>query len=369
MLVSPSGLPLAAHLIMIDTKEALWEWKSRAQRQPTGKVTLDLEADSLHRYHEKLCLIQYADAEGCAIIDPLGIEDLSAFTTWMKTAEIWMHGADYDMTLFRRAFNCMPAMIWDTQIAARLLGFRKFGLVHLVEHFFHVVLSKTSQKADWAKRPLSEKMLEYAENDVRYMLDMGEKLLNELNAKGRYGWFVESCENAMQKSCNREYDANKENWRIQGSGKFSPRGLAALRALWTWRDNEARTWDRPPFMVCGNADLLNWSLLLQEGRHMEIPSRYSKSRRQHLEQAIEAFLALSKNDYPEKLRQPRRVKDEHFDSKVELLLAKRDKEAGELDMEPSFIAPRGVLEEIVRDEEKGVALLMNWQKEILGFKK
>lgn len=356
-------------IIMIDTKEALWEWKARAQRQPAGKITLDLEADSLHRYHEKLCLIQYADQEGCLIIDPLSIEDLSPFSTWMTSTEIWMHGADYDMTLFRGAFDAMPAMIWDTQIAARLLGFRKFGLAHLVEHFFGIVLSKTSQKADWAKRPLSEKMLEYAENDVRYMLEMSERLVSSLKEKGRYDWFVESCDHAMQKSRLKDQDPAKEHWRIQGSGKLAPRGLAALRSLWNWRDKEARTWDRPPFMVCSNADLLNWSQALQDRKRIDIPVRYSKSRRQHLEQTLTDFHNLDTHEYPEKIRHPRRVRDEYFDKKVDALIAIRDEAAESLDMEPSFIAPRGTLEEIVREEEKGIAQLMSWQREILGFQK
>lgn len=352
---------------MIDTKEELLEWRARAMRQPAGRVTLDLEADSLHRYHEKLCLIQYADEEGCVIIDPLSIEDLTAFTTWMTGAEIWMHGADYDMTLFRKAFGSMPAKIWDTQIAARLLGLRKFGLVHLVEHFFHVVLSKTSQKADWAKRPLPEKMLDYAENDVRYMLEMSDMLVAELKRKGRYDWFVECCETAIQRACTKDADNTREYWRIQGSGKLSPRGLAALKILWTWRDHEASLWDRPPFMVCGNADLLNWSIKLQEKLAFPFPQRYSKGRRQRLEQALENFRSMSEKDYPEKIRHPRRFRDENFESKVDALIARRDAKAAELDMEPSFIAPRAALEEIVRDEEKGIGQLMNWQRQILGF--
>ncbi len=354
---------------MIETREDLCEWRVRASQCPTGKVTLDLEADSLHRYHEKLCLIQYADEQGCVLIDPLAIEDMSAFSTWLEKTRVWMHGADYDMTLFRGAFGCMPAEIWDTQIAARLVGFRQFGLAHLVEHFFGVTLSKTSQKADWAKRPLSEKMMEYAENDVRYMLDMGEKLVEHLNKLGRFDWFIESCAEAQKRSLAREAEHSRENWRIQGSGKLAPRGLAALRLLWQWRDQEASVWDRPSFMVLGNADLLNWSLSLQSRQNIAIPPRFQKSRRRRLEEALARFHAMPESDYPQRIKGPRRIKDDSFDAKVAALIQNRDKKAAELDLEPSFIAPRSTLETIVRNEEEGIALLMNWQRQILGFQR
>ena len=161
---------------MISEKEELLEWRKRAAAQPAGRVVLDLEADSLHRYQEKICLIQYADETGSCLIDPLSIEDMGPFYNWLKETEVWMHGADYDMSLFQNAWETLPAMIWDTQAAARLLGFRQFGLAALVEHFHGITLSKSSQKADWARRPLSPTMVTYALNDVNYMLDMADKL-------------------------------------------------------------------------------------------------------------------------------------------------------------------------------------------------
>lgn len=102
---------------MISEKEELLEWRKRAAAQPAGRVVLDLEADSLHRYQEKICLIQYADETGSCLIDPLSIEDMGPFYNWLKETEVWMHGADYDMSLFQHAWETLPAMIWDTQTA------------------------------------------------------------------------------------------------------------------------------------------------------------------------------------------------------------------------------------------------------------
>lgn len=234
---------------MISEKEELLEWRKRAAAQPKGRVVLDLEADSLHRYQEKICLIQYADETGSCLIDPLAIEDMSPFYNWLRDTEVWMHGADYDMCLFQRAWETLPAMIWDTQTAARLLGFRQFGLAALVEHFHGVTLSKSSQKADWARRPLSPTMVTYALNDVNYMLDMADKLMTALREKGRVGWFEEICRHSMERARERYLTGHPDPWRIQGSGKLNRKGLAALRELWAWRDSEAKSWDRPSFMV------------------------------------------------------------------------------------------------------------------------
>ena len=198
---------------MISEKEELLEWRKRAAAQPAGRVVLDLEADSLHRYQEKICLIQYADETGSCLIDPLSIEDMGPFYNWLKETEVWMHGADYDMSLFQNAWETLPAMIWDTQTAARLLGFRQFGLAALVEHFHGITLSKSSQKADWARRPLSPTMVTYALNDVNYMLDMADKLTAALREKGRMGWFEEICRHSMERARERQ---NVGQTRVHG---------------------------------------------------------------------------------------------------------------------------------------------------------
>ena len=101
---------------MISEKEELLEWRKRAAAQPAGRVVLDLEADSLHRYQEKICLIQYADETGSCLIDPLSIEDMGPFYNWLKETEVWMHGADYDMSLFQNAWETLPAMMLDREV-------------------------------------------------------------------------------------------------------------------------------------------------------------------------------------------------------------------------------------------------------------
>lgn len=350
---------------MIADAEALFDWKQRAARQPQGRTVLDLEADSLHRHREKLCLIQYADADGVTIIDPLAIEDMTLFSLWLQDADVWMHGADYDMNLLQGAFGVLPHMILDTQIAARLVGFRQFGLAALVEHFYGVVLSKKNQKADWGRRPIPPAMQEYAQGDVKYMLEMADKLVAELNRLGRYDWFLQSCVHNLQHGYERFNAASQDPWRIKGCGKFTPRGLAALRELWTWRDREAAEMDRPSFMVCSNNDLLRWSLALQEFRTVSPLHSFHNHRAARFRKVIDHFQLMDEEDYPIQPPRERHEQDPHFDSRLTHWSAIRDALAQELNLENSLIASRSQLESIANHEATGLARLMPWQRELL----
>ncbi len=328
---------------------------------------LDTEADSLHCYHEKLCLLQYSDGEKHVLIDPLAIDDLSPLTDLLKTSELWMHGADYDITLMRRDLDTIPPVVWDTQIAARLLGVRKFGYGNLVEHFLGVELSKASQKADWSKRPLTETMAEYAINDVFYLKPMVDMLLEQLREKGRYEWFVESCHQAKAKVLSRP-QVKEDPWRIQGAGKLNPQGLVFLRAIWYWRDAEASEWNKPPFMVCGYKQIVAWVADACDGKEINLPKHYRSSRRKNFYAAIEDAKKTPENMWPKRVRAAkRRVKDEAFDSRCDALSAKRDAVAAELDIEGSLVISKASIESIAANEEEPSSVLMRWQCELLDL--
>jgi ribonuclease D len=327
---------------------------------------IDTEADSLHRYRESLCLVQFAHGEVHELIDPLAIDDLTPLAAFLAECETWMHGADYDMTMLQRELGVVPRAVWDTQIGARLLGFRRFGLADLVDQYFGVVLSKSSQKADWGKRPLSEKMVEYALNDVRYLLPMGRRIEADLAAKGRYPWFVESCEAARRRVIERD-DAREEPWRIQGSGRLDRRGLAFLRALWQWRDQEAKVWDRPCFMVAPNKDLIAWSIELAAGRKIALPRHFRSERRARLLAATDAARESDPASWPERLRSRRRKRDPRFEQRLDALIRQRNGAAEAHDLDPSLIAPRSVLESLAAEESPPQELLLEWQRGCLGL--
>jgi ribonuclease D len=352
---------------MIDTSERLVRHLEKSRQGAERPIcAIDTEADSLHRYRESLCLIQFADRSECVLIDPLAIDDLSSLGAYLSQATVWMHGADYDMTMFKRQFGALPAVVYDTQIGARLLGARRFGLGDLVNQFFGVELSKSSQKADWGKRPLAPKMIEYALNDVHYLLEMGDIIVAGLKEKGRYEWFEESCHAARQRVLDRE-DSNEEIWRIQGSGKLDPYGLACLRALWHWRDGEAKAWDRPSFMVAPNRQLLEWTLDLAAKKNISLPSYFRPDRAKRLWAALATVRELLESDWPERISNKRRKRDRDFEMKVDTLIKTREQAATQLDIDGSLIAPRAILESLAAEEALPGEVLLKWQCECLGM--
>src|ERR1017187_8012121 len=194
-------------------------------------VAVDTEADSLHAYPEKVCLIQISTVSGEELVDPLAPVDLDPLLDALTGHELIMHGADHDLRLLRKHHKFVPSAIFDTMLAARLLGLRQFGLSHLVEKFLNVKLEKGPQKANWAVRPLTERMERYARNDTYYLKPLADHLKAELEAKGRLAWHQESCARLIQDStrqCPADLDAI---WRIKGSHQLEPSALAILLSL------------------------------------------------------------------------------------------------------------------------------------------
>ncbi len=352
---------------MIETTESLIHHLEKHRPADGGPLcAVDTEADSLHRYRESLCLVQFSAGGESVLIDPLAIDDLSPLGDYLTDATVWMHGADYDMTMFKREFSRLPAVVYDTQIGARLLGVRRFGLGDLVSQYFGVELSKSSQKADWGRRPLSPKMVEYALNDVNYLLEMGEIISGLLRDCGRYGWFEESCEAARRKVLERD-EAKEEIWRIRGSGRLDRRGLACLRALWQWRDAEAKAWDRPSFMVLPNQQLLDWCIDLAAGKSISLPRHFRRDRVKRFRDAVDAMQALKPDEWPERHTTKRRKRDRDFEMRVDEWLGRRDKVAAKLGIEGSLIAARAALESMAAGEAGADDLLLAWQRECLGM--
>lgn len=349
--------------IMIDSQKALEDF-FRNRGGEGVLCAVDTEADSLHRYKENLCLIQFGDGEDDVLIDPLAIDDLTVLRDYLKQSTCWMHGADYDMHMLRTYLGMVPPVVYDTQIGARLLGVRQFGYGNLVSHYMGVELEKTSQKADWAKRPLTPVMEKYALNDVIYLLPMAKLIVEQLKEKGRYGWFEESCTAAREKALERKQE-KEDRWRIKGSGKLTPKGLNYLKHLWLWRDAEAESWDRPSFMVAGNKQLMDWVQSLLGGSMPSLPRHYRPRRVKAFSQAVERAKAVAEDAYPQKIRGERRRRDRDFDARLNSLIARRNKVAEGLDIDGSLVAPRAPLEAFARRQEDAESMLMSWQLELM----
>jgi ribonuclease D len=329
------------------------------------RCAIDTEADSLHSYQEKLCLIQFGCQGVHALIDPLSIKEMSGLIEFVDRAETWMHGADFDMWMFRKAYDWIPPLVYDTQVAARLIGYEQFGLARMVEEHFDVVLSKASQRADWGKRPLGGVMREYALNDVRYVIPLADLLMEKIRELGREPWFEESCMAARHNVLGRTGPDSDEVWRITGWGKLQPRGLAYLREIWGWRDSEAERMNRPPFKVIVNEQILSLAIDLYHNKEVELPQRFSLSQQRRLARGVERARKLPESELPHRRTLPRRQKPPNLDEAVNKLKRKRDAAAKELNLDPTLIATRGLLEAIATDEEAGMAQLMDWQRELM----
>ena len=330
------------------------------------RMAVDTEADSLHCYREKLCLLQISVPAGDYLIDPLANVDLAPLSAVLETKEIVLQGADFDLRLLRRSLNFRAGQVFDTVIAARLLGIREFSLAALVKRYFGVELTKGSQKANWARRPLPARMAEYALNDTRYLLPLAEKLESQLRELRRLDWLRQSCQRAIEQAAVERARDIDEAWRIAGSGALRGRTAALLRELWRWREIEAEASDRPPFHILQNQELLRAAESFDAGT---VPDyrHFSSRRRRGFQEAGERALRLPEEDWPIKRRALGVRPSAEVGRRFEELKRWRDRAAAQLELEPAFLASRSALEAIAADQTRAVALLVPWQQVALGL--
>ncbi len=331
-------------------------------------LALDTEADSLHAYPEKVCLIQISTAAGDRLVDPLADMDLNPFLDALAGRELIFHAADYDLRLLRKHHDFTPTTIFDTMLAARLLGERQFGLGALVERFLGVKLDKGPQKADWAQRPLTQRMEDYARNDTRHLKLLEEKLKAGLIAKGRLAWHQESCARLIKESSVPPFFDPDEVWRIKGCTFLERPALAVLRELWHWREREAVAANRPPFFVLAHEKMVEIAAAAAEHRPVEqlIPPRMNSRRRENLMEAVIAGQSVIPEKYPDKIRHRSQRPTEAEFRRFSELEKIRNQNAHRLGLDPTLIAPKSVLGDLARDWDKYAPELMNWQRDLLS---
>ena len=330
-------------------------------------LALDTEADSLHAYPEKVCLIQISTVAGDQLVDPLAGINLDPLLDALNEHELIMHGADYDLRLLEKHHQFTPSAIFDTMLAARLLGERQFGLSSLVEKFLGVKLDKGSQKADWARRPLTEKMATYARNDTHYLKPLADKLKVALGEKGRLDWHRESCARLIV-DCSQPQPVDGDSvWRIKGSSRLNRSALAVLRALWRWREDEAIAANRPPFFILDHEKMVSLATAAAGHHPVEklLPARISPRRREKLLQAIKIGRAVPPQLQPQIIRH-RFERPSEIERRRYCELAKgRDAHAHRLGIDPTVIASKGTLGQLASDWEKYSPELMSWQLKLL----
>jgi len=232
----------------------------RADLAAAQRFALDCEAAGFHRYSDRLCLVQVTVNDHTYILDPLAFDIAQVLREPLEDPDVAviMHGADFDLRLLKRDLGIRLRGLLDTQIAAALLGEEGLGLAALLGSRFGITLSKKYQRADWAVRPLTEGLLDYAASDTRHLQELSELLVADLVAADRIDWAREEWL-ALEDVADDPTEAEEPEdpvTRVKGARHLSPRELTALRRALEWRDDIARAKDRAPFRVIGDPPLL-----------------------------------------------------------------------------------------------------------------
>jgi ribonuclease D len=255
--IDEAGAHLRPHYVFISTDECFQSMLECLVSAP--RVAIDIEADSLYHYFEKICLIQISSDTSTYVLDPLEIRKIGDLGPLMSnpSVEKVFHASSYDVYCLRRDYGFVFANIFDTHAAAQLLCYEFLGLGALMEKLLGIHHSKRRQRDDWSHRPLAAEQLEYAAMDTHHLLPLRDALETELRRKGRLSWAQEEFEAAAAtERSEKEFDTEGFR-RIKGSRTLLPQDQAVLRALYIFRDKAARKLDVPPFKVLNNSVLMD----------------------------------------------------------------------------------------------------------------
>jgi ribonuclease D len=369
-------MPLPPAPLYLDTADAVDRFLSGLTGVRT--LALDTEGASFHRFVDRIYLLQLSTQHHEAVIDPLPIGTPAQLGTLLEDrgVEVVLHDADYDLRLLHQDYGWRVTNLFDTRVAAQLLGIRAFGLAALLEQFFGVKLDKKHQRADWSMRPLTSDMLDYAAQDTRHLLALRDRLHNELEKKGRLHWARE--EFARAEGTRWDTDgADQAFLRLKGARDLTRRELARLRELVQWRDGIAAELDRATFRVAGNEVLLDLARLAPTTREAlfaikGFPRGMNDARAADALQAVVRGNAVPDSELPRFPKSARWDREPDFDDRVAKLKSVRDVVATKLDLDPGVLCSRDRMEAVARrkprhvDDLAEVTELRKWQVEVLG---
>jgi ribonuclease D len=366
----------AASFVYLDTIADVEKFTTEIAH--TREIALDTEGASFHRFVDRVYLLQLSTRDRHAVIDPLPIGPPPGLGRLLEdpAVEVVFHDADYDLRLLKQDYDWQIRNIFDTRIAAQLLGYSAFGLAALLERFFDVKLDKKHQRADWSMRPLTKDMLDYAAQDTRFLLQLKDLMAEELKLKGRSAWARE--EFALLEGTRwTDEEPGTSYLRMKGARDLSRRELAVLRELVPWRDTVAGALDRATFRVLGNEQLLDIARTQPQskealGKIKGMPRAILEQRGADLLDAVRRALAVPDAELPKFPRAAKWDRDPDFDARVSALKTARDAAAKRLELDPGVLCSRDRLEAVARrnptsvEELTEVIELRKWQMGELG---
>jgi ribonuclease D len=346
-----------------------------ARLQQESILACDLEADSLHRYQEKVCLLQFSTPSFSALVDPLVLPDLSPLVPLMANPAIRkvFHGADYDVRSLYRDFGIEITNIFDTMIACQFLGEKELGLAAALRKRFGVDLDKQFQKADWSRRPLSPEMLAYAAKDTCFLIDFYQQVDAELQAIGRRAWVAEECSFLEQVRASVR-EKGPYFLRFKGASRFEPPTLAVLEELLCFRDEQARRMDRPHFKVIGNETLAELAAKRPQkiSDFVGVKGLTENSIQRHgsgLLRAISKGCVIPEAELPRYPLPLRPQRDPRKEERLQRLKRWREKKAAQLALDPGILANNVLLEALAGLPDGaavGAVIPRDWQRELFA---
>ena len=361
---------------MIDTAAGLEKAVGTLEKEKV--IAVDLEADSMYHFKEKVCLIQLATKKISVVVDPLQIDDLSPLSPLFANPDIQkiFHGADYDVRSLYRDFKIKINNLFDTELACRFLGIKETGLKAVLKAFFEISIDKKYQKKDWSKRPLPKEMVEYASKDVIYLLPLAKILIDKLEEIDRGSWVLEECHN-LSKVRSILSDEEPLFLKFKGAGRLKSRGLAVLEALLQYRKTVAEKKDRPLFKIIGNDSIIKIATArpatLRRLKGLKaLSGRQISMYGNDLIQVVAGALKLTESElpvYPRKTVSP--IPSEVLE-RIKVLKSWRDSKAVALNMDSGMVCNNALITAIALknpEDKKSVGTIKEmkkWQKTAFG---
>ncbi len=348
----------------IDQQSVFEELVRRLENEKT--LAIDTEANSLYAYREQVCLIQISTDKVDYIIDPLPLDDLTPLGRIFKNPEVEkvFHASEYDILIMHDDFNFEFKNLFDTMLAAQILGRQKLGLDALLEEIIGIQVNKKYQRANWGKRPLTADMLRYAQMDTHHLIKIRQTLAGELDKKGLKPIADEDFKRACQVHRQPKEGNIASCWRINGARKLSPQQASVLARLCEYREDVAQKWDLPVFKVLSADSLL---LLAEEtprsvNQLLQLKIPGGKAIQRHAEglaKAIQDGLA-SKPEYP-----PRKERlDDSYLAREKALRDWRKIKARKMNVNSAVVLPREILYSLISQNPKTRAELASALKDV-----
>jgi len=360
--------------IFVKNRSTWTECLARLQQEP--RLAIDLEANSLYAYREQVCLIQISIPGQDYIVDPLADLELEALGELIASpaVEKIFHAAEYDLILLKRQYGWTLNNLFDTMWATRILGIKRCGLANLLESHFGVSQNKKHQKANWCKRPLSATLLSYAQMDTHYLIQLADRLDEELRAAGR----LEESSEIFAEQTRIKLPNNGFNpdgfWSIGAVRNMDGRQRAIVKGLYSYRDEQAKMQNRPPFKIFGDRTLIELAQVAPTTMN-DLSAIYGMSTgqiRRYGRQIIRVIDEARQAPTPKKPRSNSKRPSEAVSNRYEKLYDWRKERAKGRGVESDVIISRNTLWELARQNPQSeielaeIDCLGSWRRETYG---